>query len=227
LCVKLSRPKRDPKREKEPELSREKLIHELMSQKVRLHPSLLKEIGEKFRFFPEVKGELFKIYKSFNLPALKTVHACFVKNEIDSKGRFLEYRFAQWLAKHDEKIEELDIDKKFPEIGEIDVVGYDKDKKIIAIAECKARETKAKAEDLDKWITNVKLIIGDQKKKEDKRYLSKAFFVNTKGYTEEALNRFKKRSDVTSSGKLKVSWLERIDIGLYEEREGKIKKVFP
>lgn len=223
----MSRIKRVLKRQKEPEVNREKLIHELLSQKVRLHPSLLKEFGEKFRFFPEVKGNLFKIYSSFNLPALKTAYACFIKNEVDSRGRFLEYRFAQWLIKYNKEIEELDIDKKIPEIGEIDVVGYDKRKKIVAIAECKAREMKAKAEDLDKWITNVKLIIEKQKKKEGERYLSKAFFVNLSGYTEEALSRFVKRPDVTSSGKLKIGWIEKIDVTLCEEREGKIKKVFP
>jgi len=200
-----------------------------MENKVKLHPSLIEEFGEIFRFHPKTRGNPFDIFSEFTDEALKVAYDCFVKHELDSRGRFLEYRFAQWLTKYNKEIVELDIDKKIPDIGEIDVVGYGKDKRIITIAECKSRGMKAKAEDLDKWITNVKLIIENQKRKYDERYLSEAFFVNLSGYTDEALSRFVKRPDVTSTGKLKVGWggLEKIDIGLCEEREGIIKKVFP
>jgi hypothetical protein len=216
-------------------LSRAEIITSLMENKVKLHPSIIEEFGEKFRFHPETRGDIFTIYKAFPDEALKTVYDCFVENKLDERGRFLEYRFAQWMANKDKEITKIDIRKKIPNIGEIDVIGYNKDGKIISIAECKARRGKASKEDIDPWLRSIELI------KNIEGSLKNAYFVNVAGFTPGIKERMLEDRRINEDGffKIKTSLVkftkealiigakEGVNIYLCEERAGKIKQVFP
>jgi len=149
-----------------------------------------------------VKGGWHKIYDGFNEEALRALYECFVKKKLDRKGRYLEYRVAQWLTRRNKAIDKIDIDKRFPKIGEIDVVGYDKKGNIICIAECKARKSKASKEDIDPWLKNVELMFNESKEK-----LQEAYFVNVAGFTDGIKNRMLEDKKITKDGKLIVSGL--------------------
>jgi len=219
-------------RKTQPVFSREKTIYELMARKVVLHPSLIEELGEKFRFHPQIKGNPFEVYDAFNDEALKTVYECFVDHMLDRRGRFLEYRFAQWLAGRNKAIKKIDIDKKMP-FGEIDVVGYDKDGRIICIAECKAGKEKASKEDVDPWLRNVELVFS-----KTNGSLESAYFVNVAGFTEGTRKRMLESGKIDQKGflslgfglDLSADWLvrrKRVNIFLCEERSGQIQQIFP
>lgn len=234
---KIKRKGRIEKRERtEITLSRAEMLVKLLENNVRLHPSLIEELGEKFRFHADTKGPLHNIYSKFPEDALRAVYECFIECKIDERGRYLEYRFAQWLAKTDKRINKIDIDKKIPNIGEIDVIGYDKKGRIIVIAECKARKSKASKEDIDPWLRNVELIFN-----ETKGSLTDAYFINIMGFTDEIRKRMleDKRIDERGFFKIKRSFvkivegdivfgaLEGVNIHLCEERSGEIKQIFP
>jgi len=214
-------------------VSRAEIITGLMENKVKLHPSIIEEFGENFRFHPKTRGNPFDIYNTFTDEALKSVYDCFVEHKLDPRGRFLEYRFAQWLAEKDRQIDKIDIDKKIPIIGEIDVIGYDGDGKIISIAECKARRGKASKEEIDPWLRSVELIF-----KETKGSLENAYFVNVAGFTDGIKERVLEDKRIDDKGffgmkwglDLSTDWLVKkkgVNIFLCEERAGKIKQVFP
>ena len=214
------------------DLVRNDIINALVVNNVKLHPSIIEELGTKFRFHQRTKGHLFDIYNAFTDAALKAVYSCFVKNEYDRGGRFLEYRFAQWLVGKERQIHKIDFDKKMS-FGEIDVLGYDEDKKIICMAECKARKDKASKEHIDPWLNNVKTIY--EKYGES---LKTAYFVNVAGFTDGIKKRM--LESVSESGGLSVGglsariscgglWIGKqiVNIRLCEERAGKIKQIFP
>lgn len=202
-------------------LEKEKMLADLVRSKIRLHPSILMDMGKTYRFHPVFKGGLFKIYEEFNGRGLEMAYKCFITKESDPTGKCLEYRFAQWLAKKHKKIKAWIFRRRFSPIGEIDIVGYDENDRIIVVAECKCRKGKAKKQNLDKWIANVKLI----KQKDVTPDLKVAYFVNLAGYTQEVLDRLFERSDITSDFKLKTGLAERVELCLCEERDGKIRRV--
>jgi hypothetical protein len=216
-------------------VSRAEIITSLMENKIKFHPSIIEEFGENFRFHPKTKGNPFDIYNTFTDEALRAVYDCFVEHKLDPRGRFLEYRFAQWLAEKDRQIDKIDIDKKIPNIGEVDVIGYDEDGKIISIAECKARRGKASKEEIDPWLRNIELIF-----RETKGSLKNAYFVNVAGFTDGIKERVLEDKRINNEGFLGIKWgislsKEEIIIGktkgvnifLLEERAGKIKQIFP
>jgi hypothetical protein len=217
-------------------LSRAEIITSLMENKVKLHPSIIEEFGEKFGFHPKTKGDIFAIYNTFTDEALRTVYDCFIKKKLDRTGRFLEYRFAQWMANRDKEITRIDIDKQIPNVGEIDVIGYDEYGKIISIAECKARRSKASKEDIDPWLRSIELIFN-----KTKGSLKKAYFVNVAGFTDGIIERmlqdkriekdgfFIVRKSIVkfTEGDIVFRAKEGVNIYLCEERSGKIEQIFP
>ena len=217
-------------------LSREKLLTDLVDRKIRLGSSIIKKFGHEFRFHPKTKGSLYSIYREFSDEALRVAHECFVRRTLDKRGRFLEYRFAQWLTKKDKAIDKVEIDKKIVGIGEIDVVGYSKKGDIISIAECKARKGKASKEQIDPWLKNVELIFN-----KTKQTLKRAYFVNVAGFTDGIKRRIVEGGGINRKGflvleKSRVKLTEGalwfgykagVNIFLCEERTGKIKQIFP
>lgn len=197
------------------------MLVDLVTNKIRLNPSILRDMGKTYRFHPVFRGGLFKIYEAFNKRGLEMAYKCFITKEFDQTGKCLEYRFAQWLAKKHKQIKAWIFRRRFSPVGEIDIIGYNENDDVIVIAECKCRKGKAKKQNLDKWIANVKLI----KQKDIAPDLKIAYFVNLGGYTQETLDRLFERSDITSDLKLKTGVLEKVKLGLCEERDGKIKQV--
>jgi len=225
--------KQKEKSELKIDLSKSEIITSLMENKIRLHPSIIEEFGEKFRFHPKTKGNIFNIYNTFSNDALKTVYNCFVENKLDERGRFLEYRFAQWLVNKDKQISKIDIDKKIPKtnIGEIDVIGYDKIGNIIALAECKARKGKAPKEQIDPWLKSVELIYNHTQGN-----LKDAYFVNVAGFTDGIKERMLEDKRINEEGFFGMKWgfdwgdiikKKGVYIFLFEERAGEIKQIFP
>jgi len=202
-------------------MSTKEMVHDLVKNKIRLLPAVLKDIGEQCRFHQVSRGTLFKIYSSFNECGLDIAYRCFVKKEMDSRGRFLEYRFVQWLAKRHKEIKDWKFREKIRPFGEFDIVGIDENNEIIIIAECKSRKGKAKRAQLDKWIDNAKMIKQKDGIADD---LKEAYFVNISGYTRETLDRLLERKDITSDFKLKTGKVEKVKLALCEEREGNIKQ---
>jgi hypothetical protein len=217
-------------------LSRAEIITSLVENKVKLHPSIIEEFGEKFRFHPKTKGDLFTIYNTFTDEALRAVYDCFIEKKLDRSGKFLEYRFAQWMANRDKEIAKIDIEKTIPNVGQIDVIGYNEEGKIISIAECKARKNKASKEEIDPWLRNVELIFNITKGS-----LKKAYFVNVAGFTDGIVERMLQDERIEENGffiirKAAVKFAEGaivfgakegVNIYLCEERSGKIEQIFP
>lgn len=216
-------------------ISRPDIMHELLKDKLKLDHSIIEEFGRKFRFHPKTRGNLFDIYDAFTDEALKAVYGCFINNEYDDRGRFLEYRFSQWLSKKEKQVEKIEIDKPIQGIGEIDVVGYDKQNKLICIGECKARKNKASKEQIDPWLRTIELLYN-----RTERTLERAYFINVAGFTYGIKTRMLENTNLNSSGLLKIKWGIKLDsegsisfgkhgvnISLCEERAGKIKQVFP
>lgn len=215
---------------------RGELIADLLKKKVKLHSSLIEEFGEIFRFHPKTRGNLFDIYDTFTDEALEVVYDCFVERKLDPRGRFLEYRFAQWLAEKDKEINKIAIDKNISSIGEIDVVGYDKYGKIISIAECKARKSKASKEDIDPWLRSVELVFNFTRGS-----LRKAYFVNVAGFTDGIKERMLEDKRISENGfflleksplkivkgEIIIGFKNGVNIYLCEERSGQLRQVFP
>lgn len=137
------------------------------------------------------------------------------------------------------KIKRVEVRHTFPEISEIDVVGFDSKDKPIVMAECKDRAVKK--EDLDKWITNSRKLFQDYNCS-----LEHSYFVTSKKLSNENFERIEKSNDVDSKrGQLKVisGILERglnflnngkglnesgkVYLSIYEVRQGQFTKVFP
>jgi len=203
-------------------MSTKEMVHDLVKNKIRLLPAVLKDIGEQCRFHPVSKGTLFKIYSSFNECGLNIAYRCFVKNEMDSGGKFLEYRFVQWLAKRHKEIKDWRFRERISPFGEIDIIGIDENGEIIVMAECKSRKGKAKKAHLDKWVDNVKMLKQKDGIADD---LKEAYFVNISGYTQETLDRLFERKEITSDFKLKTGVVEKVKLALCEEREGNTKQL--
>jgi hypothetical protein len=218
-------------------LSRAEIINNLQKNKLKLDHSIIEEFGRKYRFHPTKSRDLFETYDAFTDEALKAVYDCFINDEYsaryDSKGRFLEYRFGQWLTDKDKQVERIEIDKKIQGIGEIDVVGYDKEKKMVCIGECKARKNKASKEQIDPWLRSVELLF-----RRSENALKRAYFVNVAGFSDGIKTRMLENKNLDSKGLLKMKWgldfdsefllsKKGVNIFLCEERAGKIMQVFP
>lgn len=215
-------------------LSRAEIINNLQKNKLKLDHSIIEEFGRKYRFHSTKSRDLFETYDAFTDEALRAVYDCFINHEYDSRGRFLEYRFGQWLIGKDKQVEKIEIDKKIQGIGEIDVVGYDKEDKIVCICECKARKTKASKEQIDPWLRSVELLYS-----RTENTLKRAYFVNVAGFTDGIKTRMLENKNLDSKGLLKMKWgldihssgiefgKKGVNIFLCEERSGKIMQVFP
>ncbi|UCC32888.1 MAG: hypothetical protein JSW53_03555 [Candidatus Bathyarchaeota archaeon] len=201
-------------------LERDEIIAILVRDNLRLFPALLREISECCGFHAPTCEDLYEIYGAFNDYGLNMVYRCFVKREMTSEERFTQYRFVQWLAKRHKQMKKMDFGRGMSTVGGIDLVGRDENDDIIIVVECSCREEKAREEDLDKWIENVKLI-----KKAIADKLKMAYFVDIRGYTQEALDSLLRRKDITSDGRLKTGVIGRVNLGLCEEQEGQIRKL--
>jgi hypothetical protein len=214
--------------------SRAEIINILQKNKLKLDHSIIEEFGRKYRFHPTKRRDLFETYDAFTDEALEATYDCFINHEYDSKGRFLEYRFGQWLISKDKQVEKIEIDKTIQGIGEIDVVGYDKEDKMVCIGECKALKSKASKEQIDPWLRTVELLY---RRTEDA--LKRAYFVNVAGFTDGIKTRMLENKNLDNKGLLKIKWgfditwsstsfgKKGVNIFLCEERSGKIMQVFP
>lgn len=201
-------------------LERDEIITILVRNRVRLFPALLREISECCGFHPTISENLLETYEAFNDYGLNMVYRCFVRKEMDLGERFMQYRFVQWLAKRHKQMKEIEFSREISTVGEIDLLVRDENEDIIVLVECNCGKEKAREEDLDKWIENVKLI---KKAMADK--LKMAYFVNISSYTQEALDSLFRRKDITSDGKLKTGIVGRVKLCLCEEQEGKIEQL--
>jgi hypothetical protein len=181
-------------------LNKSELIHEIMSSGEKIDKFVLEELANKLHEqIP--KGSGYSFYDKMDERMLENIHRIFIKKETDGKGRFLEYRFANFIMKHSKvDFARLKIRYPLPEIGEIDVIGFDSQKKPkpLLVAECKDRPMKY--EDVDKWISNIKRIYS--------RYdgsLIQAYLVGSNGYTEGTIKRIEDLEEVDSKkGILKI-----------------------
>jgi hypothetical protein len=220
------------------EASKQKLIQEIM--KAKIDKSVLEIVAGFFREpLPTSRGINF--YSKMSNKLLKNLHAIFVKNKSDGKkGQFLEFRTANFIKHHAKlNIERLKNRHTLPQIGEIDVLGFNSKDEPIVMAECKYR--KVKKEDIDKWIENVRRIY-----RISNGMLEKAYFVTSSKLTDGNIERVEKSKDVNAKrGQLKIvsGFLGRIvqnlsdDKGImesgrvflsvYEVRQGQFVKIFP
>jgi len=184
--------KPNPKKTKGLSLNREELIFEIRNTGEPIDKLVLNELANDLKE-PINKGNNPN-YKTMNQNMLELIYRIFVKKESDVNGKFLEYRFANFLRSHDElKVERIETRcKDFPNIcRDLDIVFFNSEGKPIAMAECK--DTKPKNSDLDKWLSNLKSLYALNKDS-----FKKAYFVCSKPITKEAINRFKGFQEVDS-----------------------------
>lgn len=159
------------------ELNKPELLHEIITNKVKIDKSVLEELAT-YLHEPMPNGSGYNLYNNMNEKMLEAVHKIFIKNETDGKGRYLEYQFANFLMKHTKAdLVRIKIRAELPKVGEIDILGYDSDDQPILIAECKDRPVKY--EDVDKWIMNTKRIHS-----QFEGTLQESYFVGSSGYTQ-------------------------------------------
>ena len=129
---------------------------------------------------------------------LENIDSIFIKKESDGKGLFLEYRTANFIMRNSKlKIARIATRHTFPEIGEIDVVGFNSEDKPIVVAECKDRH--AKKEDVAKWIQNSRQILTNDGS------LEKSYFVTSDRLTNENFEYIEKSKEIDAkSGQLKT-----------------------
>lgn len=170
---------------------------------------------------------------------LEFLHRVFVKKESDGHGVFIEFRTANFIKRNSKlKIDRIKTRYGLPQIGEIDVLGFNSKDNPIVMAECK--DKKAKKEDLDKWIKNIKLIYSDYNCS-----LEEAYFITTEKMTDANYERIEKSDDVDAKkGQLKaitgvskvIQYFNdkkslgesgRVRISMYEVRKNCYVKIFP
>lgn len=119
--------------------------------------ALANDLGE-----PLLKGNSPN-YDNMNDSMLENIYRIFANKESDGYGKYLEYRFANFVIRKTK----LDINnvkircEDFRDTGEIDFVGFNEKNQPLLMAECKDR--KVKHEDIEKWISNVRKIILNQR----------------------------------------------------------------
>lgn len=201
---------------------------------------IAKDLNEKLP-----KGSGFNFYDKMSDVLLENIHRIFITKENDGKGKYLEYRFANFIAgMTGTEISRLETRVILSNaVGEIDVLGFDSNNKPTLIAECKDRPVKH--EDVAKWILNTKRVYSDYGGS-----LAESYFVGSRGYTEGIVSRVEtlKEVDVTkgcmkmeiATAKDLVShswkWLNNskgfgetrsVGIQMYEVRQDQFVKIFP
>lgn len=137
------------------------------------------------------------MYKDLDEKVLEDIYFAFAKKSHDKSGRFLEYRFADWIWRKDEIAKFDTIDFRRPHvrgennIHEIDRVALDEDDNIVLITECKARQGPATKEQISKFLNMLK----DVKRGREGDYLKGGYFVSFGGYSPEALDMIKGNVD--------------------------------
>jgi len=204
-------------------ISREKLINKLMD--VTISRNIIDSIARRTRSAVSGRSR-FKVYGSLNESALDTLFRVFVKHENDRTGRFLEYRFGNWLLRRNKDVVNMEFRKKLigesRSVHEIDIVGYNNKANVFVIGECKSQRGPATKDHITKWINIVTDLI---KNNDDYPELEYAYFVSRGYYADDSI---KMLDGATENGKLKLGWFgPSIKMQLYEERDGKISSVYP
>lgn len=121
---------------------------------------------------------------------LERLYRVFIEKETDGEGRYLEYRFANYILRHSkEYISRLKIRSRLAKIGEIDVLGFDENDRPSLIAEVKDRPVRY--EDIDKWVSNVKRAYSEYGGS-----VMEAYFVGSAGYTEGTIKRLEDSNEI-------------------------------
>ena len=205
----------------------------------KIDSSVLNELANKLKE-PTPNGRGSDFYDKMTDNLLEKINRIFIKKESDGKGVFLEFRTANFIMRNSKlKITRIATRHKFPEIGEIDVVGFDAEDKPIVIAECKDRH--AKKEDVAKWIQNSRQIF-----LANDCSLEKSYFVTSDKLTDENFEYIEKSKEIDAkSGQLKTisGKLERfgqylkdnksfgesgkVFLSVYEVRQNQFTQIFP
>lgn len=173
-------------------VNREELIFEIRNTGEPIDRLVLNELANNLKE-PSIR-ENSPDYKKMTQNMLEHIYRIFVKKESDTEGKFLEYRFANFVRKHDKfKVKRIETRcKDYPSISrDLDIIFFDENGNPTAMAECK--DTKMKNSDLDKWLSNLKSLYAL-----NKNSFRKAYFVSSKPITKEAINRFKNMQEVDS-----------------------------
>lgn len=220
-------------------LDKPTLIHEIMNGE-KINKQVLEELANSLHEQIPT-GSSYSLYNKMDERMLESIHRIFVKKETDGKGRFLEFRFANFLMKHSKVIfPRLRIRYKLEGIGEIDIIGFDSEKKPkpLLLAECKDR--KMKFEDVDKWIENIRRVFSKYNGS-----LMEAYLVGSSGYTQETIKRIESSPEIDSKkGFLKMGGVSsrikefiisdkaleesgRVFFGIYDVRQNKFMRILP
>lgn len=171
------------------ELGKADLILKLTENKEKIDKSVLEAMAN-YMHESIPNGSGYSLYKKMSEKFLERLYRVFVEKETDGKGRYLEYRFANFIKnKSTCDIARLKIRYDLPKVGEIDVLGFDSDDKPVFIAECKDRPVKY--EDIDKWISNVKRAYSEYGGS-----LTEAYFVGSAGYTDGTIKRLEDSNEI-------------------------------
>ena len=121
---------------------------------------------------------------------LEYLNRIFVEQELDSEGRFIEFRTADFIKqKYRTQIKRVEIRPRFDKIGEIDVVGFDSEDKPLVMAECKGK--RPIKDEMAKWLENTRRVFH-----ENDKTLIKSYFVTSNKLTPENLKYIEDCEDV-------------------------------
>jgi hypothetical protein len=213
------------------------VIRELNKQKVdsQVLNAVANKMGE-----PIPKGKSFELYDGMSDNMLDYLNRIFVNGELDSEGRFIEFRTANFIKQRNKSaIKRIEIRKKLDKIGEIDIIGYDSDNKPLVMAECKGK--RPIKDEMAKWLENTRRVY------EKDRSLVASLFVTSNRLTPENLDYIGDCKDVdTKTGQLRLvkgiiersvqyffnddkstSESGKVYLSIYEVRQGVFTKVFP
>lgn len=213
----------------------EKMILDLTDLKIPL--DIIKIIAADHR--SPILGRGVTLYKNLTPEAITTLHSTFIKKEKDRKGKYLEYRLAQYLSKKHRGKQIKLRDKIVGESGvahEIDSSAYNNKAEPIAIGEAKSKGGKSQKDDMMKWIN----ISEDLAKSQKGNKLTDAYFISIEGATADALKLLKSKIDkkgrlriLTGGRVFKSLWNDgdlssaSVKIHILEERKGVIQQIFP
>lgn len=201
-------------------------------QKERINKNIYEPIAD-FLHEPIPTGSGVKLYDKMGEKMRRYVHSVFVEGESDRTGHNFEFRSANWLLYNVKDIVRIETRHKFPGIGEIDIIGYDKYDLPYVIAECKDRGVSF--EDIDKWQANSKSVIEEFSSKIRNRYREiemKSYFFSSAGYSQGVVERVKNNSDIDKNGWLNINkgFLKdnfHIKMHVYDVRNGKYIRLYP
>ena len=213
------------------------LIRELSGQKIDLQ--ILKAVANRMgEHIPNGKG--FELYDQMSEKMLEYLNRIFVEQELDSEGRFIEFRTADFIKqKYRTQIKRVEIRPRFDKIGEIDVVGFDSEDKPLVMAECKGK--RPIKDEMAKWLENTRRVFH-----ENDKTLIESYFVTSNKLTPENLKYIEDCEDVDAKkGQLMtvrgiiergIRYLKddkspsesgKVYLSIYEVRKGEYTKIFP